>query len=272
MAAKTIKLFWWSETRLMGKCKENYGDLVGKYIVEAISGKNAKFTRPYKQKWRHQLNSSVIYVTAGSILAHVNEYCIVWGSGIINKNQVVKPARFLSVRGPQTRQRLLEQGYSVPENYGDPALLLPKYYHPKIEKKHKLGIIPHYTDYKWVTENYGDKHIKIIDLMTNSIEETTKEILECERIISSSLHGLIVAHAYGIPAVWIKFSEKLFGDDIKFYDYFESVKLKNYEPLLKLDIANNKKMDTIFKSYPVLPQTTNIKKCQDDLLKVCPFN
>jgi hypothetical protein len=41
---------------------------------------------------------------------------------------------------------------------------------------------------------------------------------------SSSSHGIIV-HAYGIPAVWQKFSNKVFGDDIKYQDYMESVEV-----------------------------------------------
>lgn len=268
MPEQTIKLFWWSEIHLMQKPKENFGDLVGKYLVEKISHKTVMFTHPNKQKWKHKLSSNPIYTTAGSILAHVNKYCIVWGSGIINKNQVVKPAKFLLVRGSQTRHRLLQLGYFVPEKYGDPALLLPKYYNPKIEKKYKMGVIPHYNDYNWVKENYTDKNISIIDLMTNSIEDTAKEILECERILSSSLHGLIVAHAYGIPAVWIKFSDKLFGDDIKFQDYFESVGIKLYSPLKEIDSLTS--ID--FEVEHALPDQAELEKRKQDLLETCPFN
>ncbi|NEV93939.1 polysaccharide pyruvyl transferase family protein [Psychroflexus sp. YR1-1] len=251
----------------MQKPKENFGDLLGKYLVEKISHKKVVFTHPNKHKWKHKLSSKPIYITAGSILAHVNKYCVVWGSGIINTNQLVKPARFLSVRGPQTRRCLLEQGYAVPEKYGDPALLLPKYYHPEIEKRYKLGIIPHYTDYKGVIEQYTDKNIKIIDLMTNSVEDTTREILACEHIVSSSLHGLIVAHAYRIPAVWIKFSDKLFGDDIKFQDYFESVGIKLYPPLKEIDSLTS--ID--FKSGHALPKPAELEKRKQDLLETCPF-
>ena len=266
MASSKLKLFWWSEIHLMNKSKENFGDLVGKYIVEKISGQQAVFTHPKKQQWKHFLSS--VYVTAGSILAHVNKNCIVWGSGIINKDEVVKPAKFLSVRGPQTGKKLLEQGYQVPEKYGDPALLLPQYYQPKIKKKYTYGITPHYVDYKKVCQTF-DSHtdVKVIDLMTNSVENTIDQFLECKYIISSSLHGLIVAHAYGIPAVWMKFSDKLFGDDIKFQDYFESVGILNYVAL-----SSEIKLSEIdFDSVKALPQPQRIEKCQNDLLTSCPF-
>lgn len=268
MSEQSIKLFWWSEVHFMQKPKENFGDLVGKYLVEKISHKKAVFTHPNKHKWKHKLSSKPIYVTVGSILAHVNKYCVVWGSGIINTNQLVKPARFLTVRGPQTRKCLLDQGYSVPENYGDPALLLPRYYNPEIKKKNKIGIIPHYTDYKEVIEQYTDKNIKIIDLMTSSVEDTTREILACEHIVSSSLHGLIVAHAYGIPAVWIKFSDQLFGDDIKFQDYFESVGIKLYSPLKEIDDFSQIDFEVEY----ALPDKSKIEKRKQDLLETCPFN
>jgi hypothetical protein len=268
MASSKLKLFWWSEIHLMNKTKENFGDLIGKYLVEKITYKEAIFTHPSKQKWKHKLSSKPIYVTAGSILAHVNEFCIVWGSGIITKNQVVRPAQFLCVRGPQTRKKLLEQGYHVPEYYGDPALLLPHYYQPNIQKKFIYGVVPHYVDFKKVQEQFQNvPNVKVINLMTNSIENVVDEFLECEYVVSSSLHGLIVSHAYGIPALWMEFSDRLFGDGIKFQDYFESVGLSNYKALSP-DI-NFIEID--FNSVDALPKIQYIKKCQNDLLTTCPF-
>ncbi len=271
MVSNKIRLFWWNEVKLMKKEKENYGDLLGKYLVEKISGRKAVWIHPKKKYFKNLLNRP-IYVTVGSILAQINEKCIVWGSGIISKDFPVKNANFLAVRGPKTRAFLIESGYQVPEVYGDPALLLPDYYHPKIDNKFSLGIVPHYKDYQTIKELYTtQKDVLIIDLMTNDIEETTNLFLQCEKIISSSLHGLIVPHAYNIPAVWVPFSNKLFGDGIKFQDYFESVGISNYTPeifekqLLDSDIQN------MFDKYPSLPKQVKIESLKKDLMSVCPF-
>lgn len=269
-SSKNIRLFWWNEIKMQGKAKENYGDLLGKYLVEKISGKQAVWVKPKAFSFVNFFKP--IYVTIGSILTHVTSNCIVWGSGIIAKEFHVENATFLAVRGPQTRQFLIEKGYNVPEVFGDPALLLPKYYNPKIEKKYKIGIIPHYNDFKKVKDFYSDaSEVLLIDLMTNNIEETTNKFLACDKIVSSSLHGIIVAHAYGIPAVWQKFSDDVFGDDIKYQDYFESVLIESYKP----EIVNTKMtvtdLDSLFFNKQTLPEVEVINNLCNKLMAVCPF-
>ncbi|ADF51452.1 exoV-like protein [Zunongwangia profunda SM-A87] len=265
-----IRLFWWNEIIIQNKTKENYGDLLGKYLVEKISGKQVEFAWP--KKWNYKDWYSPIYFTIGSILANVNEKCIVWGSGIISKDYKVKDAKFLAVRGPETFKFLREAGYQVPEIFGDPALLLPDYFNPKVEKKYRFGIIPHYNDYKQVENWFNDlEDVVVINLMTNDVERTTIEILECENIISSSLHGIIVSHAYNIPAVWQKFSENVFGDDIKYLDYMESVNISFYKSIAKTEPFTYEEIENIFKIYPVLPESRIIKDLKNDLMSVCPF-
>jgi len=271
MIKNCIRIFWFSEIILMRKTKENYGDLLGKYLVEKISKKKVVWVFPKHFSLFNYFKP--IYVTAGSILSHVNENCIVWGSGIIQSDQLVKKAKFLAVRGPQTRKRLLELGYELTEVYGDPALLLPTYYFPMILKKYKIGIVPHYNDYKEVKEWYKNEDaVKVIDLMTLDIESTTDEFLECENIISSSLHGLIVAHAYNIPAIWVKFSDKLFGDGIKFQDYFESVGINNYIPNNINRFVSEEEMLQLLNEFTNLPNEILIQKCKKDLIESCPFH
>ncbi len=265
-----IRLFWWNERKIQKKAKENYGDLLGKYLVEKISGKQVEFAWP--KKWSYKDLFSPIYVTVGSILGHVDKKCIVWGSGIINKTQPVKKADFLAVRGPQTRKILIDKGYQVPKVYGDPALLLPNYYNPSITKKYKIGLIPHYNDYETAKKLIsGLDEVFLIDFMTNDVQKTTREILACERVVSSSLHGIIVSHAYCIPAVWQKFSDKVFGDDIKYQDYMESVQLPFYQPEIRQKPYTFSELESLFETYPNLPDFEVLEALKKGLLASCPF-
>ena len=109
-------------------------------------------------------------------------------------------------------------------------------------------------------------------MICNSIEEVIDKMLSCERIISTSLHGVIVAHSYKIPALWLKYGDKLAGDDIKFYDYYESVGI-NY---FSAKFFHYKSLDTInelFENYKeeALPKLNNIQNIQKGLINSCPF-
>lgn len=269
--SNTIRLFWWNERKIQGKTRENYGDLMGAYLVEKISGKKVKFAFPKKFSILDLFMP--IYVTAGSILPHVNHKCIVWGSGIITRDYPVKNAKFLAVRGPQSRKFLLSKGYDVPEVYGDPGLLLPMYYQPEIKKEYRYGIIPHYDDYQQVKDWFNDMDdVLLIDLMTNDVEKTTDALLKCERIISSSLHGVITAHAYGIPAVWQQFTNKVYGDAVKYLDYFESVAIEPYMDPIRTNPYSKEEMDALFElKQRILPQEGVVAQLQLGLMAVCPF-
>ena len=268
---KPIPLFFWSERKFIFKDNENYGDLLSKYLVEKIAGRPVKFVHPKKQPW-YKLNKKN-YLAVGSILHHATKESIVWGSGIIDRKQKVAQADFRAVRGPRTREYLLDLGYQCPAVYGDPALVLPRYFNPQVEKKYELGIIPHYHDYKEVSETYkNEAEILVIDLMTLDVEAVTRKILECKKTVSSSLHGLIVSHAYGIPSVWVEFSKKLFGDGVKFNDYLESVKLDVYEPQFLNEKKTVEELENLTERFVPLPDLKILEHLQQNLLKSSPFH
>jgi pyruvyltransferase len=271
LANKSIPLFYWSETRLMGKARENYGDLLSRYIVEKVSNRAVKWVNPSKTLW-YGINKQN-YSAIGSILHHTSRQTIVWGSGIIDRKKVIRAKKFLAVRGPLTRKYIIKSGMECPEIYGDPALLLPEFYNPEIEKEFEVGVIPHYNDYYLALDLFkGMNNVKVIDLMTNNIEEVTMDILKCRKTISSSLHGIIVSHAYGIPSIQVKLSARIFGDGVKYEDYFNAVDIDNYVvPFVDSPLFLDK-LDNYFKPSNSLIEPERLTYLKEDLLRVQPFN
>ena len=259
---KKIRL-WWH----LNSGKPNFGDILNPYLVEKISGRKPIWTDVKR------LSLFKTYIVVGSVISIANWTCEVWGAGIISKDAKIKKSKFLAVRGPESGKRLTELGFKDPGIYGDPALLLPKFYQPKVEEKVKIGIVPHYVDYDKVVSWGLRDDFKIINLSTDNPEEVIDQIASCDYIISSSLHGVIVAHAYGIKALWVEFSNDLYGDGIKFIDYFKSVDIKVYKPL-RFD-QEVPAIDEIIKTIESMAESNIIKGDLEEiskrLLSVCPF-
>lgn len=263
------KLYWWSERFIQKKVKENYGDLLGAYLFHKISGKQPSFYRKKDKPWwkRHRN----YFATIGSIIDHLDDQAIIWGSGIISSHSYIPDATYLAVRGPLSRKRIQDNSIECPAVYGDPALLLPRFYAPQVEKTYKLGIIPHINDLKQVQDLLGQNtEIRIIDLNTNDVEKTTREIMSCKMILSSSLHGLIVPHAYGIPAVQVRFSDQIAGDGIKYRDYYQSVGLEPYQAL-PIKTTDQLSEAVVTSHGQSLPDAIVIANLCDELMNVCPF-
>ena len=57
----------------------------------------------------------------------------------------------------------------------------------------------------------------VINLL-DDVEKVLVDMFSCNKILSTSLHGIIVAQAYGIPALWCNFNskEKLEEDNVKY--------------------------------------------------------
>ena len=211
----------------------NFGDLITPYFLNKFCD---------KKDYDYVLNEKKIFtktkkiIGCGSIMRLCNKNTIVYGSGIRDRKQKINRGIIKIVRGPLTRKRLLEIKCYCPPVYGDPGLILPLYYQPNIKKKYKIGIIPHHIHYDNVVEKYKNlENTLIINLINPNIEETIDSILSCEKTISSSLHGLIVSDAYGVPNKWVQFDNKINGDNTKYYDYFESVNRLDKEFINCLD-------------------------------------
>lgn len=246
----------------------NLGDDLNLYLIKLISHKNII---PYKYSIISRIyKNKTIYSCIGSILSSADARTIVWGSGAIENKLPInfKCKAIYSTRGPLSYQLLKELNINSPQIYGDPVLLISQFYKPVTNKKYKIGIIPHYIDEKdlLLNEYTNNSNIKIISMHNySSWKNTIKTINECEFIISSSLHGIIIADSYNIPNIWCKFSDKVYGKDFKFFDYFESVNRFDEHPFT-------------FTKYHTLEELMNLRQLYkkpsinfDKIISSCPF-
>ncbi|EMK3398121.1 polysaccharide pyruvyl transferase family protein [Vibrio parahaemolyticus] len=252
-ATKEVALHWWNG-------RINFGDVVNKFIVEQLSGKSAI--------WSSDKSDKEHYLVIGSVLQSSNDNAIVWGSGIISdrKTPLFKPKKVHAVRGPKTRDILIARGIECPEIYGDPALVLPTLIQPnEAESAYKLGIIPHYNNKNdaFFKQNFPDD-VKVIDIETDDVQAFIDDIASCELIVSSSLHGIIIADAYGVPAHHISFDDTVEGGEFKFFDYYLSV---GRECNLPIKVSSSTSIEELCE----LPKNYDIKIDIQPLLDNCPF-
>lgn len=241
----------------------NFGDDLNLFLVRKISSEevivvNQHFKPPAGE---------IIHLVIGSLLRWADRNTVVWGTGYqyLNARVRERPLKICAVRGRLTREQLLQQGFDCPQVYGDPALLLPRYYKPTAEIKFKLGIMPHYVDQNSATLDKFRREDGVLFINALSpVEKIVDDINSCERIASSCLHGIVVADAYKIPSTWIKLSNKVIGKGFKFRDYFSSVGRRMEEPLI---LSNGTTLESIFESFGDYEIDIDLDRLHD----VCPF-
>ncbi len=193
----------------------------------------------------------------GSILSFVQAHHMVWGTGAMHQtDRPHRKARYFAVRGPLTREVVLKAGGECPERYGDPALLLPKIYAPPVTPVHELGVVPHYRDKRGL-EEAKMLGLPVVWPLNKNPLKVVDQLRQCKAIVSSSLHGIVIAHAYGIPAAWLA-SDKLNGDGIKFRDHaaVAGVELLPYATIAEaVPVAPSVPIDTV----PLLEALEEIK-------------
>ena len=249
-----INLLYFKDRSVNG----NFGDELSKFITtQLINGD--KYELVFNQS-----NIALNIVCIGSYIHMAKNNAFIFGSGVRTPNNIEKGHNYknlnvCAVRGALTRDFLMKiKNISVPEIYGDPALLLPKFYKPVIidNLKDKIGIVPHKTNYDKYKNNIDSTKYYLIN-PTDKWQNVINYICSCKAIISSSLHGLICSDAYNIPNLWLD-EYSLAEGDFKFRDYFSSqkrnfAKIKNlneYDISLLYRNGNKIDLDKLLKSFP----------------------
>ena len=186
----------------------------------------------------NQKNIPLNLVCIGSYIHKAGDNSFIFGSGVrtlenIENGHKYRDLLVSSVRGPLTRDFLLERNISTPSVYGDPALLLSKFYNPTMisDLKNRIGVIPHKTNFKKYQHKIDNQKFFLIN-PTDDWKNVINYIYSCRAIISSSLHGLICSDSYQKPNLWL-YEYKLVEGDFKFRDYFASQQ-REYQVIKKL--------------------------------------
>jgi pyruvyltransferase len=244
----------------------NFGDAVGPLLFDFLSS-----IKLYHEEIKPK---NLSFLTVGSILNHGCNKHIILGSGFISETDKFKgnskPSIVLLVRGPKTREKLLNLGVRCPESYGDPLILFPLLYCPSFNKVYDIGIIPHYIDMNTINFNKLKQklidtnfNVKIIDIMTGiKYHNFIDEINKCEYIISSSLHCVIMGIVYGKKTIFTQLSDKVIGNLFKFQDFFDSLDIK-YKVI---NWDSNELLNNV-----ITIDTKKLENIGNNIINVCPF-
>ena len=209
---RVVKAYWWTG-------RPNYGDAMAPLLIEHFTS--------HRAEWERVGKSDVVSV--GSVLEHLPPLYdgFVVGTGRLYPDSKLSlyggTQRVLALRGPLTA-RAWPHDVAI----GDPGLLANELVGPQTRTT-DLGIVPHWSDStlaqdsrfyskRWTTKviNPADDPLKVI-----------AAIGQCKKIVSSSLHGLIVADSFGIPRRFEytpRFERE--GGRFKFLDYSASIGTK----------------------------------------------
>jgi hypothetical protein len=147
----------------------------------------------------------------------------VWCGGMATPHDGVDPSVvFHAVRGPLSYKRIIDLGGQCPPCFGDPMWLLPTVYTPRRPaRKQALALI---SDDDPAT--LGHLGVPIVSTRRNSFQELERfidEIACFDSVVSTSLHGLIACHAYGIACRWVRIEGSPYPEAFPFVDYLLSV-------------------------------------------------
>ncbi len=207
-----LSLHWW-------KAVPNFGDAISPVVLAHVSGRKVVHAGVNRaQVWAA---GSLLQVVKRTYTAAKDIRPTIWGAGLLHPVHGVKFTKHVNialVRGPITAA-LLELEVS---RFGDPGLLISDVWPASRNPNGKIGIVPHHTlmdDLMLTALLDSDPKYQLID-PRDPAEQVCAAIAACDHVFASSLHGLIVADAYGVSNTWLAPSGQ---SRLKYLDYAASV-------------------------------------------------
>lgn len=233
------------------KWSNNFGDLLTPIIL-----KHYGFTPIYAYPQKAQ--AAVVGTILEIVKTNFTGYIL--GSGWSRDSKTCFPyAKIKGVRGYLTKESLQINEHII---IGDPGLLMSDIIPCQKNIKYKIGIVPHESEIndprlQKIKRTFGNE-VTIISPRNKKVSQVLKLINECQYIVSSSLHGLIISDSYNIPNGRIKLNELDNSNDYKFKDYYSSLS----EELKTLQITGDETPEELVKTCrkPPIEQINNMKK------------
>lgn len=207
----------------------NFGDLLGPLIVQEILRQRGVSTEV-------QRAATGRIVAVGSIMKLTLAGDVVWGAGVNGKSREVGAGADLdvrAVRGPLTAEQLRSSGAKVPAVYGDPALLWSRFW-PRGDylgdraSSSAVTIVPNLHD--WPRFRKDPRAVS----PQGPVHEVAAAIARSEFVCGSSLHGIVLAESFGIPARLIEPGHE---PSFKYVDYYRGTGRARHEPAISVEDA-----------------------------------
>lgn len=253
-----LHFFHSQEAQSKDRAEANLGDELSPLVVDWMCAR-------FGFKRDKHINETRHLYAIGSILLMGHQNATVWGTGLPYRPFFSKgfPHRSMfreldirCVRGPLTRSVLRRLGHECPEVYGDPAVLMPMIYKPRPLESREVVFIPHYSKEHEMIKVVGEENI--VSMRTDNYSGVIDKICSAKKVVSSSLHGIILAESYGIPAIFLQ--DRPDALSFKYEDWYSSTGRETFAKARTLDEALHMQND--------LP--SNIKNMQDKLLETFP--
>lgn len=244
----------------------NLGDSLGFVVTSYMLEKKGLSLDTWVKKRKH-------FGSIGSYVFSSFQKLTIWGGGVLfhpkQGSVLYRLFKFLfryplsrfdfrAVRGPLTREIVLKYGHKCPEIYGDPAILMPFVYQPKVNVIHDFLVIVQLQTEGEFRKEHPD--LFMVSMNTNDYKSVIDAIVSSKKVITSSLHGIILAESYGVPAVFFRGLGKRI--DFKYLDYYYSTGRK--------DVKIAESFEDALKMEPMpLP---DLKDLQEGLIKSFPYD
>ena len=215
----------WSLCSLLETDQKNLGDLLGRTIPLKLFPECKQFLKPNNNK-----KNSLICI--GSVLNNNDINNLYLGTGLVKQNKILSSMNQIFVRGPLSANCISKKKTLWITDTGIlTSLAFPR---PIKNPKYDIVVILHKADKEIYYKNKNNFKSLGIPVRFNwgyNIDKLINFICNGKIVISTSLHGQIIAHSYGIPSIAVNSGNRIIGFDFKYKDYYASLhegSLKNF--------------------------------------------